>query len=131
MDRLPIPFLRRKGTPHAYAKAMRPVEVSLLIVILVPILAIAGEQAAGWPTRVTNTAVILSIAGGLALFLASLTRLGFLHRRVVQAHFRLCPTCGYSLTDLSENGRCPECGDLYRGTEVESQWRDCVKNSNS
>ena len=44
-------------------------------------------------------------------------------RATVAADFARCLVCGYRLTGLPEEGRCPECGTEYRVDDVRGAWR--------
>ena len=36
--------------------------------------------------------------------------------------YRVCPACGYELTERSIEGRCPECGSEYTPLSLKRDW---------
>lgn len=48
---------------------------------------------------------------------------GRMRRHVLDNEFRVCIDCGYSLRNLAEEHRCPECGVQYDASELERAWR--------
>ncbi len=43
--------------------------------------------------------------------------------RVADDEYRVCPQCGYLLSGLPDQGKCPECGRGYSIEELERIWR--------
>jgi hypothetical protein len=67
------------------------------------------------------------IAGKLALLMAAvaLTLMGFVFRRAARARQEpFCIFCGYNLTGLPDNYRCPECGRPYTWRLIAEYRRD-------
>ena len=46
-----------------------------------------------------------------------------LRRRVWDADYLICTTCGYCLRGLEGNERCPECGSRFHIGETQEIWR--------
>lgn len=67
----------------------------------------------------------LLAAGSGGIFFA-FRRAGAILRRLTDAKFRLCLTCGYQLTGLPPIGVCPECGESYVIEYVQSCWQRCL-----
>ena len=49
--------------------------------------------------------------------------------RLREARFEICLECGYSLSGLPEEGRCPECGEQYQKTGVVARWHNWAQES--
>ncbi len=50
-------------------------------------------------------------------------------RATVAADFARCLICGYRLTSLPEQSRCPECGTGYRLEKVQGAWKYYVERA--
>ena len=93
--------------------------------LLVPLLSLAGIVMVGLcfvPGGVLFAlgfkGLVLAVGGGLSLA-------GYAVRKAVQARTEpFCIFCGYNLTGLPDNYRCPECGRHYTWRMIEAYRRD-------
>jgi len=64
-------------------------------------------------------AYVLFAVGGCCSILGRRRR----KREVLASALRLCPNCGYALTGLPADGRCPECGERFADHILREIWR--------
>ncbi|QOJ00634.1 MAG: hypothetical protein HRU70_09080 [Phycisphaeraceae bacterium] len=76
--------------------------------------------------RSTHSGVALSslilYAGYIALASTLLLHRRRHAKRIENAQWALCPTCGYDLRTLPQRGACPECGRTYSRDAVRRFW---------
>lgn len=73
----------------------------------------------GWTFVAASFKLLVMLVG------TSLGLVGYVMRRAIQARREpFCIFCGYSLTGLPDNYRCPECGRPYTWTQIEEYRRD-------
>ncbi len=73
-----------------------------------------------------------SVRLALVLLFFGLMAVGLMERRKTrrlldETDCRLCLNCGYVLTDLPDQGVCPECGEGYDLNHLSAGWRNAYR----
>ena len=92
--------------------------IPLLLLLVLGIAALAGLHFGVHLLRLEFKAIALGVGGLISLA-------GYGLRRAAQARREpFCIFCGYNLTGLPDNYRCPECGRPYTWQMIEEYRRD-------
>ena len=82
-----------------------------------------------WISKAFIFFVLCNIVAMIILAAITLWARRVVHRRVLGANGRLCPSCMYDLRAIGESGRCPECGTRYRARWLWRRWNQIFPRS--
>gem|GEM_PF-4501975 len=80
------------------------------------------------------TSLWIAIAGTIAFsaaMLFTIFRRSRLQRKVIEANWKVCVYCHYSLVDLPASGHCPECGEPFPKDGYASVWSKYIVDHRS
>ena len=77
----------------------------------------------GWMWFV-DLALVVVFFGLIALGLVERSKT---RRLLNETDCRLCLSCRYILTELPDEGVCPECGEEYELNYLRAEWRDAYR----